>query len=412
MADKPKNSIFYGWVIAAAASIILAIEWGCDDTYVIFLPELCESLGWSRTAVSGAYSLGFIIATALGVVAGKLNDRYGPRLIFMFSTINMSLGFALMSIIKAPWQLYIFYGVIANIGMGFAWVPAASTVSHWFIKKRGRALGLTLAGAGVGALIMIPFAQFLILRFGWRISYLILASLPVAIALPASRLMRLNPSEKGLYPDGVGEITESKQHNNPVSRAVDFTLKQAIRARQFWLLFIMHASSEMSFGMLVHLKAYAVSLGIAEMTIATAIGAGSAAYSLGAVVIGRASDKIGRKASLFICYLSKAVMMLWLIKIRQAWQFYLFSIIFYFAAYDSPFSAIIADYFGVKFYGGILGLMEIAVGIGAATGPVLAGYIFDATGSYELAIIIGAVALFIAMGLSLIIKEPETNKLT
>jgi len=408
MTGKPRTGIFYGWVIVAAASIILALEWGCDEAYAIFLPELCQDLGWSRTMVSGAYTVGYLLATTLGVLSGRLNDRYGPRLMLMFSVVAASLGFALMSIIRAPWQLYIFYGVIANIGMGFAWVPAVSTTSRWFTKKRGMALGVTEAGAGVVILLMMPLTQFLIIKFGWRISYLILAGLIFVIGLPLSRLMRLDPSEKGLYPDGVKGITENEQNTNPKSDTVDFTLKQATKTRQFWLLFFIYVFSALPFGIWVHLKAYMVDFGIAEMTAATVIGINSGTHAAGAIVISKLSDRIGRKVPLFISFLLIAVAMLWLVKARQPWEFYLFSIIsgFSFGGFVL-FPAIIADHFGMKCHGSIFGMLEIGDGIGGAFAPLLAGYIFDTTGSYEPAIIMGAIALFVAMGLSLLIKAPQ-----
>ena len=247
--------------------------------------------------------------------------------------------------------------------------------------------------------------QFLIIKFGWRVSYLILAGLIFVIGLPASRLTRLNPSEKGLYPDGMKGTTENKWNANPLSNTRDFTFKQALKTGQFWLLLSLYAISALPFGIWVHLKAYMVSFGITEMTAATAIGLSGGAYTLGAIVISKFSDRTGRKWPLFISLLSMALMMLWLMKARQPWEFYLFSTItgFSWGAFVL-FPAIIADWFGTKFLGSICGMLDVGWGIGGATGPLLAGYIFDTTGSYELAIIMGATLLFIAMGLSMMLK--------
>jgi len=405
MAGKPKTGIFYGWVIVAAASTILALQWGCNDSYGIFLTELCRDLGWTKTAVSGAYSLFCIISCTLGMVAGRLNDRYGPRLILMISIIVMGIGYALMSTINTLWQLYIFYGVIVAIGTSLGWVPAISTVCRWFIRKRGMALGITEAGIGVGTFIMPPLIQLLIIKFGWRISYFILAGLLFVLGLPASRLTRLNPSEKGLYPDGMKGTTESKRDGKLISNTKDFTFKQAIRTRQFWLLFSLYAISALPFGIWVHLKAYMVSFDIAEMAAATAIGLSGGAYTAGALVISKLSDRIGRRTPVFISFLSMAVMMLWLVKARQPWEFYLFSTIIGFSWGGFVlFPAIIADWFGMKFHGSIYGMLDVGWGIGGAAAPLLAGYICDTTGSYELAIVMGATLLFIGTGLSLILK--------
>lgn len=136
--------------------------------------------------VSGAYSLGFLWHSVIYLPAGRLNDRYGPRLALAISIIVLSAGYALMSIINAPWQLYIFYGIVVGTGMGFGLVPVVSTVSRWFVKRRGTALGLTVAGLGIGTLALVPFAQFLITKFDWRNSYLLIAGILLVIGLSIS----------------------------------------------------------------------------------------------------------------------------------------------------------------------------------------------------------------------------------
>ena len=294
MAGKSKEGIFYGWVIVVAGCLILTLEWGCQYSYGVFFTELCTDLNWTRATVSGAYSLFFLCHGIIYFVAGSLNDRYGPRLMLMISIIVMSGGYALMSIVTVPWQLYIFYGIILATGASFGYLPIVSTVSRWFVRRRGTALGLTVAGVGIGTLVLTPFSQFLITKFDWRTSYLVLAGLLVAIALPVSRLMRLDPSEKGLVPYGMeGIATEGKQYGNPLSSTVDFSLKQATRTRQFWLLCVMYASLVFAVQMvMVHLKAYAVDFGVAEMTAAAAIGLVGGASIAGRIVMGSLSDKI------------------------------------------------------------------------------------------------------------------------
>jgi MFS family permease len=410
MDSKPKTRIFYGWVIVAAGFIILVLEYGCQYSYGIFFTELCTDLGWTGTMVSGAYSLFMVTHGVTYSLAGSFNDRHGPRLTLMISIIAMSTGYAIMSTISAPWQLYTFYGVMIATGLSFGYMPVASSVPRWFVKSRGTALGITVAGIGMGTLLLAPFAQFLIFKFDWRSAYLILAGLFFIIVFPVSRLMRLDPSEKGLCPYGTEEtpVGNKPSHNSPLS-PVDFTVRQAIKTRTFWLLFAMYAlvliPTEM---VMVHLKAYAVHFGVAEMTAAITLGLVGGVSIVGRIVIGRVSDRIGRRASFIIVFLLMAVMMLWLLEARQPWQFYLFSAIFGFGygGFVPLFPAVVGDWFGMKFHGSIFGVLSLAVAIGGAIGPLLAGYVFDITGSYDIAIIVGAVALFIAAGCSFIIKTP------
>jgi len=411
MAGKSRTGVFYGWVIVAAGCLILALQWGCQYTYGVFFTELCSELGWTRAMVSGAYSLLFLWHGVIYFVAGSLNDRYGPRLTLAISAVIMSIGYALMSIVNAPWQLYIFYGIILGTGLGFGYLSVASTVSHWFVKGRGVALGFTVAGGGVGTLALAPFAQFLITKFDWRTSYLILAALLAVIVLPVSRLMRLEPSEKGLLPYGIEAIEAQNRHGGLLSTTA-FTARQAAKTEAFWLLFALYAFLDFSVQMvMIHLDAYAKDVGIAPMLAATILGVVGGGSIFGKIAVGGISDKIGRKRSFFICFLLMAMMMLWLTETRQAWQFYLFSALFGFSygGCIPLFPAASADWFGTKFHGTIFGFISLSCGIGGSIGPLLAGYIFDTRGSYELAIIIAAVTLFIAMGLSLVIKVPQAQ---
>ena len=414
MAGKPKTRFFYGWVIVAAGCTILSVEWGSQYSYGVFLPELCVDLGWTRAIVSGAYSLYFLWHGIMYFVAGSLTDRYGPRPVLMISVLMLGSGYALMSTIDAPWQLYLSYGILLGTGMSFAYLPVTSTVSRWFVRRRGTALGLTVAGVGIGTLILAPFAQFLISEFGWRASYLILAALVVVVALPVSRLMRLDPSEKGLLPYGTQEMeTQSKENDDSPSGLVDFSLKQAIQTRQFWLLAVMYACLVLTVQMvMVHLKAYAVDFSVPEMAAATAVGLVGGASIGGRIIMGILSDRIGKKASFSTAYVLMAAMMFWLLTARQPWEFYVFSTVFGFGygACVPLFPAAIGDWFGTKFHGSIFGVLSVAAGLGGTVGPLIAGYAYDTTGGYSIAIVTGGAVLFIALACSALIKIPDANQ--
>lgn len=408
MAEKPKTGVFYGWIVVATASVILALQWGFNGSFGIFFTELYRDLALTRTEVSGSYALFCVVSSTLGILTGRLNDKYGPRLMLMISVIAFSVGYALMSFVNTLWQLYVVYGVIIAVGAAFGWVPVISTVCHWFVKKRGMALGITQAVVGIGTLIMPPLSQFLIINSGWRISYLILAGLIFAISLPASRFTSLDPAEKGLYPDNMKDTVKNTGNDKLISNTIGFTIKQVLRTRQFWLLFVLSAIFALPFGIWVHLKAYMIGFGISEMTAATVIGLNGAAYVVGVLVINYLSDKVGRKKPLIISLLVMGLMMLWLVRAREPWEFYIFTIfIGFFWGGLGLFSAIIADWFGLKFLGSIYGILDASWGIGAGISPLLAGYIFDITGSYQLSIIMGAVVIFITAGLALLLKPPE-----
>ena len=164
--------------------------------------------------------------------------------------------------------------------------------------------------------------------------------------------------------------------------------------------------------MMVHLKAYVTGFGIAPMLAATLIGMIGIGSTLGRVVMGYASDRIGRRKSFFIAYLLLAVMMLWLLKTREPWELYLFSgcFGFFYGSCVPLFPATTADWFGTRHVGAIFGAILLAPGIGGAVGSLLGGYVSDITGSYDIAITIAAMALLLGAACSLVIRAPRLSE--
>jgi len=407
-----KPRFYYGWVIVAAAAVILSLQWGIDGTYGLFLTEMCSDLEWGRAAVSGAYSLFAVTSCLLSMLAGRLSDRYGPKPVLMASVIIMGVGYALMFTVTELWQLYLFYGVVIGVGIGLGWVPAVSTVTRWFVKRRGMALGITQAGMGPGSFVIVPFTQFLILWLGWRNAYLALAGLLVSLGPLAASAMKLSPVEKGRRSGDEETRTDSKPGGELAGTESNFTVRQALGTLQFWLLFLMYSTNGMRVGLYIHLKAYMTSFGISDMTAATIIGVGSISHSVGALVISKLSDRTGRQPLLFVCFLGLAVLTVWLLRTRQVWEFYLYFVAIGFAgAGFALFPAILADYFGTKFHGSIYGVLDVSWGIGGAISPILAGYLYDVTGNYELAFIAVAAMLAVASVCAFMLKPPSKGDL-
>ncbi len=413
MAGKSNARLFYGWVVVGSGCSILALVWGFQYSYGVFFTELCNDLGWTGTAVSGAYSLFMVWHSMCYLGAGRLNDRYGPRATLAVSVIVLAAGYALMTTVGSLWQLYLVYGVVIGTGCGFCFAPITSTVSRWFVKKRGMALGVTVAGIGIGTMAMAPCAQFLISRLEWRTSYILIAVVLLAIGLPISRLMRLDPAEKGLSPDGVRVMSGEGGSQNPLV-PLDFVLSQAIKTKGFWLLLVMFAVLNCAVQMLmVHLKAHVTGFGISPMVAATLIGLIGIGSTVGRVIMGYVSDRIGRRKSFFIAYLLLAIMMLWLLEAREPWSLYVFSALFgfFYGSCVPLFPAITADWFGTRYHGAVFGAILLAPGAGGAAGSLLGGYVSDITGSYDVAIIIAAVALLLGAVCSLVMRAPRLSEL-
>jgi len=145
-----KDQRFHGYRIVAACFVIQGVIIGAMFAYGVFFGELENEFGWSRATISGASSLAFVTMGVLAVVAGKLNDRIGPRVLISASAVLFGVGYAMLSSVQVPWQLFLFYGVLAGVGFSAHDVVTLSTVTRWFVRRRGAMSGIVKAGTGVG----------------------------------------------------------------------------------------------------------------------------------------------------------------------------------------------------------------------------------------------------------------------
>ena len=164
--ESKKPRFFYGYVIIIVGFFVMALMWGTTLNFGLFLKPMSAEFGWTRATTSAPFSLSMFLFGILGMVTGRLNDRFGPRIVVTVCGLFLGVAFLLMSQISALWQLYLFYGVMIAIGTSGSFVPLASTVARWFARRRGLMTGLVLSGYGAGAMIGPPVASWLISSYG------------------------------------------------------------------------------------------------------------------------------------------------------------------------------------------------------------------------------------------------------
>jgi len=384
-----KPRFFYGYIVVIAAFFIMVVIWGAYNAFGVFFEPLLTDFGWTRAMTSGAFSLSIIMHGLLSIVMGRLTDRFGPRIVMSLCGFFLGLGFLLMSQISAAWQLYLFYGVIAGIGMGGAWVPLMSTIARWFVRRRGMMTGIIIAGLGIGGLIIPPVANWLISTQGWRTSYIILGSMVLVVVVLAAQFLKRDPTKVGQVPYG-----ENKRGEHVVKLETEgFSLKEAIYTRQFWTFFAMlFCFGFCVYTIMVHIAPHAIDLGISATTAANILATIGGLGIVGNVVLGNAADRIGNRWTFIIGFILIAAALLWLVPATEAWILYLFAAVFGFAhgGWAASESPLVARLFGLRSHGSILGVAAFGFTIGAAVGPFLAGYMFDATGSYQVALLVCA----------------------
>ena len=374
---------FYGYNIVAAGFIIQGVCIGAMFTYGVFFKEFQAEFGWSRAMISGASSLSFLFMGAFGILAGRMNDKIGPRIIIMVSGTSLGLGYLLMSRLQASWQLYLLYGLLAGIGFSTHDVITLSTVARWFLKRRGMITGIVKVGTGLGQLIVPLIATAFIAKYGWRTSYIILGAVVLFTLVAVAQIMRRDPQEVGLLPDGESNGPDSEENG---SAEQGLPLRAAVRTRQFWTICVAEFSVFFCLlTMIVHIVPHGTDLGLPAGTAAGVLATIGGVSMLGRIVMGATNDRIGGKRSLIVCFIVLLSGLLWLQVAGEAWMLFLFAVIYGFAhgGFFTVVSPTVAELFDTGSHGVLFGIILFCGTIGGAIGPLLGGYIFDLTGSYR-----------------------------
>lgn len=339
---------------------------------------------------SGASALNTILFGILCIFSASLSQRFGPRWVMTVCGIILGLGYFLMAQITRTWELYFYFGVFVAIGMS-PYIPLLSLVPQWFATNRGGMNAIVLSGMGLGIMTVPPIASYLISIWQWRNSYLVIAILTIIVMVGASQFLKPPPSE-ALKDKKSGSVPPLADRRNE-----GFTLRQAIRTRQFALLCLLYFSFLFCLvSITVHIVIHAIGLAIPVNHAAFTLSLIGGTCILGMNVMGNIADRFGNKMGLGISYSLMGISLVWLIPARSEWALYLFSAAFGFAygGLQVLFSPLVAEAFGTRSHGVILATGALVGSIGAAIGPIVTGSIFDALGSYTVAFVICAVLAF------------------
>ncbi len=387
-AGQPRKTgprFFYGYIVVVVAFLIMVVSWGPYSVFGIFFNPLLTEFGWTRAMTSGAFSLSMILQGVLGIAMGGLTDRFGPRVVVTLCGFLLGVGYLLLSQVSALWQLYLFYGVMIGIGISGVWVPLLSTVARWFVKRRSLITGIVVAGLGIGGLVAPPVVSRLIAAYDWRLSYIIQGSIILLIMVLTAQFLRRDPTQKGQLPYGESEVKEPGLK----SATSDLSFKEAIYTAQFWLFFIMlFCLGFCAFALMIHIVPHAIELGISAVSAANILASLNGISVVGNFVLGGIiGDRIGNRKVFIIGFSLMSVALLWLLLAREVWTLYLFAIVFGFTlgGMGTSESPLVARLFGLSSHGLIFGVAGIGFTGGAAIGPLVMGYIFDLTGSYQMA---------------------------
>jgi MFS family permease len=380
---------------------MMMMIWGTSSAFGVFFEPFIEEFGWTRAVTSGASALNTIIFGILCIFSAGLSERLGPRWVMTLCGIILGLGYFLMAQITRTWELYLYFGVFVAVGMS-PYIPLLSLVPQWFTTNRGRMNAIVLSGMGLGIMIVPAVASYLISLWQWRSSYLVMAIVTVIVMVGASQFLSGDPNPPLHGKECRGAVGLADQRNEGL------TLGETIYTRQFVLVCLLYFSFLFCVvSITVHLVIHAIGLGIPATRAALTLSLIGGACIVGMNVMGNIADRFSNKIGLGVSYSLMGVSLVWLIPSHSGWSLYLFSIVFGFAygGMQVLFSPLVAELFGTRSHGVILGTAALAGSVGAGAGPIVAGYIFDSLGSYTIAFILCAMLAFTGLVSTLLLKK-------
>jgi MFS family permease len=416
--DRP----FYGWTIISISLVTLAIGFGIWYSFSVFFVAILKEFGWDRASAAGVFSLFMLVHSGAAFFIGSLHDRFGPRKVIPMGSLLIVIGLLASSRIESLWQLYLSFGVLTAMGIcTIGFVSQSILLPNWFLKKRGLALGIAMAGIGIGMQVFVPLAQYIISSWGWRAAYCLLAGTVICIVIPLNAIFqRRNPEEIGALPDGekmpLGHKDILEESTSQLSVAqnnlVQWTLASSLRTRQFWFLFLTYFFIPMAVqGVLIHQVAHVVDKGFSAARGAFFFGLAGIVGSAGKILFGHLSDRIGRDRA-FTMGMGCAflgVLSLMNLSPYNGWLLYGYAI-FFGLGYGSIapiFPSRAADLFQGAHFGKIYGFIAISGGVGGAIGTWLSGKIFDLTASYKIAFL-GVLTVFVLIVVLFWLTSPDS----
>lgn len=397
----------YAWVIVAIVVISMTLIYGIRHSFSVFFPSILEEFGWNRGSTAFMLSLNLLVYGSLAPFAGSLGDRWKPQRVMPIGLIILGLATVGCAFAQELWHFYLLLGFVAAIGMSCAgWPLLGPALANWFARKRGLAMGLAQAGAGLSFTYGM-YAEFAISQLGWRYAYFVLAGTLWAIILPLYLFFfHFRPENKGLKAYGADEPATAENaateasYTSPAA-ASDWTLRLALGTYQLWLLMLTYFLfwGIGTYMVIAHQVKFAEDVGYSS-TLAASVFALYGICLVGGTLSAGISDLIGRERTVTLACTLMIVALIALVSVKdtsQPWLLYVYAICFgYGGGFFTPtMTAGAADIFHGRHFGAIAGILLTGMGIGGVIGPWLGGYIHDVTGSYTSAFFLcmGAFAL-------------------
>ncbi|MGE5592005.1 MAG: OFA family MFS transporter [Bacillota bacterium] len=392
------------WFIVLAG-IVIQLALGTVYAFSVFRNPLMAKFGWTVTQTTNAFTITLVFFTVAMIFAGRWQDRVGPRLVATVGGVLLGAGTLLASQTSSLMMLYLSYGVLGGLGIGFAYVTPIATIVKWFPDMRGLMTGLAVFGFGAGSLIFAPLAAKLIVAYGVLTTFAILGVI-FLVAVTGSAQALQNPPA-GWRPAGwnppapkPGAVVKS-----------DYAPTEMLSTLPFWMLWVMYLFGAAA-GLMVISQASPMGQEVAKLSkeaAAAAVGLLAIFNGAGRIGWGWVSDRLGRVYTLVAMFLVLAADMFLVLPRAASYGTFVIGIAlaaFAFGGYLALLPALTADYFGTKNYGLNYGWMFTAYGAASIFGPGVIARVKEATGNYTAALYIYAALALIGVVLALLTRPP------
>jgi len=406
------RKIFYGWWILVLGALINGVGGGIIyHSFTVFFLPVKRDLAVTSAAISLLYGAARLEGGMDGPIYGYLIDRFGPRRMILLGASLAGIGFLLLSTAHSFFGFFLIYLLTISVGMNAGFYhPVSAAINKWFIRRRGLAFSVITASGSFSGMIMAPFLSYIILTHGWRRGALMAGCFILAIAIPAGLRIKNSPEVMGLHPDGrQSEVEFPKSHPFPqLPMDVHFSVREALRTVHFWMLMIgISLRILVTIALNTHFVPLLVWKGMDEATSAYLVGFSALCSIPTALILGWLGDRWDKAKLCSLCLIPTIVAMIGMIFFQGKGILYFFPV-----AYSVTYGvvslnwALIGDFFGRRSYATLRGIMGIGYGTATFFSPLYAGWIFDRTQSYTLALWTFSVVMVIAAVIFALLRRP------
>jgi MFS family permease len=393
------SNVFFGWwtVIATGIMAFLGVGFAAYGFSVLFKP-LSAELGLSRAVTSMASSIQALGYGIVGPVGGWASDKYSPKWVIMAGVLIMVIGCILMFFVNSLWLLLVAWGVLIGIGysLGFT-VILDRAIVNWFVKKSGIALNVKFAIQSVSGMVLLPVVAWLIDTQGWRTTCLIVAIVIAVVCFPLVWFFvkPKHPEYYGMLPDGVSakdQLPKDRlaEANAPSTKegGPQFTVKQTLKTYTFWLMIVLFVFSGLASPIMnIHCVPFLTDMGISSVQAASTMSIWLTCSIPSRIIVGFITDRLKTGQLHFLMaagYFLQAIGVAIFLFTKNPAMIYVWFVLYGIGSglAAAPFMTMIADYFGRKSFGSIIGtilLLNLPITLAA---PVYVGWVYDSTGNY------------------------------